>query len=102
SDALKQAISLRPNADYHSNLLNLFQYDEEMSDEELTSAHRQWDTMHASSLLPKSLPAIRVRSSDRPLRLGFVSRDFARHPTSFLSLSVLESLDKSKCRIVCY
>src|SRR6185369_5605873 len=42
------------------------------------------------------------RSPDRPLRLGFVSADFGRHPTGFFLVRALENLDARQCEIVCY
>ncbi len=43
-----------------------------------------------------------VAPTGKPLRIGFVSADFGRHPIAFLGLPALEHLDRTACSIVCY
>ena len=68
----------------------------------LLDAHRQWAAAYARQFLPKLPTTAPQRDRKRSLRLGFVSADFARHPTGFMVLPILENLDKNGCSIVCY
>ena len=43
-----------------------------------------------------------ARDPERPLRLGFISRDFRRHPVAFLLIGTLQALDPEKFETVCY
>lgn len=99
--AFKYALQVEPTPVRHSRLLVTMQYVADVSPETLLAAHRQWNANYAQPLLP-SAPAGAVRTTSRPLRLGFVSADFCTHPTAFLSLAALEHLDKRECSIVCY
>ena len=42
------------------------------------------------------------RAANRPLRLGFVSADFAGHPTGCLVSPAFEHLDRAAISMVCY
>ena len=44
----------------------------------------------------------RAAIPDRPLRLGFVSPDFGRHPVGYFLIRGLENLDRGQCETVCY
>jgi protein O-GlcNAc transferase len=98
-EALQQAYALQPSPRLHSKLLMASQYAAEPTAAQLLVAHRHWDAVHARSLLPATL---RLERKTGPLRIGFVSKDFRRHPIGFLALPLLEALDKSACSITCY
>jgi protein O-GlcNAc transferase len=100
--SLRRAVELAPGPESHSKLLVGMQYDDGASPEELLAAHRQWDAAYARPLLPVSPPPVVRRDPTRPLRLGFVSADFGRHPAGFMVLPGLEHLDKSQCSLACY
>jgi protein O-GlcNAc transferase len=99
--ALRRALALKPNVDYHSNLLQILQCAEDVSPEGLLLAHRQWNAAYAAALYPNPPPAP-IRSRASQLRLGFVSADFGRHPTGYLGLRPIECLDKTHCSVVGY
>jgi protein O-GlcNAc transferase len=100
--ALRRALSIEPSVDYHSNLLQVLQYAEEVNPQGLLDAHRHWDSIYAAPLYPNPPPSQAPRRAKSLLRLGFVSADFGRHPTGFLGLRPLECLDKSRFSLVCY
>src|SRR5205085_5881703 len=91
-----------PDPQRHSRLLMNLQYADEANPTDLLVAHREWDAHYARPLLDPSLQSPFFPRAGRPLRLGFVSADFGRHPTGFLVLPALEHLDKAACSIVCY
>ncbi|WP_316976195.1 tetratricopeptide repeat protein [Shumkonia mesophila] len=56
----------------------------------LLREHRIWDTRFGR--VPVPVPTNR-RDPEKPLRVGFVSADFARHPVGFFVLKLLENHD---------
>ena len=83
-----------PNPAYLSHLLQTMQYIEGLSPSELLNAHRQWDAVFAAPVTAQATRNRLVARNDRPLRIGFVSTDFGRHPIGFLVLPLLEVIDK--------
>ncbi len=103
ADAFRQSLALQPNPIHHSNLLQILQYTDGVSPDALLAAHREWNNTYASSFSGLSASPTLPRShSSRPLRLGFLSADFGRHPTGWLALRPMECLDKSQCSVACY
>jgi predicted O-linked N-acetylglucosamine transferase (SPINDLY family) len=68
----------------------------------LAEAHAQWELRHAAPLRATWRRFANMPDSERPLRLGFVSADFARHPVGTFLVRVLESIDPSACTTFCY
>lgn len=102
SASMRQAVALAPDPHRHSRYLLKAQYGDELTPAELLAAHREWDTRYGSRVAPPNPPGVHMRPAGRRLRIGFVSADFAQHPTGFLVLPAMEQLDKSRCEIVCY
>jgi predicted O-linked N-acetylglucosamine transferase (SPINDLY family) len=98
--ARRRAYSLDPRPDRHTRLLMAMQYAGDPTPTQLLETHREWDSDHARQFLPPE-SSKRSRSS-KPLRLGFISQDFARHPIAFLASPAFQQLTKLKCPIVCY
>src|SRR5204863_9389297 len=76
------------------------QYADGITPEALLAAHREWNAAYTpqSALRNPHSPL----APHSPLRLGFLSADFGRHPTGWLALRPIECLDKSQCSVVCY
>ncbi|MBW8883704.1 MAG: tetratricopeptide repeat protein, partial [Planctomycetia bacterium] len=105
ADAFRRSLTLKPNPIHHSNLLQILQYMDDVTPEALLAAHREWDATYALNSTLPSPPNLKPETWNlkrAPLRLGFLSADFGRHPTGWLALRPIECLDKSQCSIVCY
>ena len=100
ADALRRSLTFRPDAARHSNLLQILQCADNVAQDVLLAAHQQWNVLYATPI--RHVGPIRHRDRNKPLRLGFLSADFGRHPLGFMTLRPLELLDKSHCSIVCY
>ena len=120
----RRALEIKPKfAEVHSNLIFSLNYRPGITLAELAEAHAEFDRRHATppdgSTAPpapgenaeklkterlKLFQRISVSAFQRllPLRLGFVSPDFCRHPVGFFLIRVLENLDRSDVEIVCY
>ena len=97
------AIELKPDFDVaHSNYLYTNQYRHGITLEELAALHGEFDHRHAVPLRPSRPPHENDRNPDRRLRLGFVSRDFGRHPVGFFLIRLLENIEQDACEIICY
>lgn len=98
--ALDRALQLEPLAERHSALLTALQYLPSANAAELLPAHRAWDAAFVPRPLAMPPPVRSTRSG--PLRVGFVSADFARHPVAWAVLPLLEQIDRQQCITVCY
>ena len=90
----RRAIDLKPDfVDAHSNWMLAEQYRSGVSLATLGALHREWDSRHAKALAPEAPVWANTREPDRPLKLGFVSADFGRHPVAHFSIRFLEQID---------
>ena len=98
-----QALLSRPHyVMAHSNLVLCEQYRPGATLAGLARSHAEWDRRHASQHRGSWRPWTLERDSERPLRLGFVSADFRRHPVGYFLAPVLEHLDPRFGEVVCY
>jgi predicted O-linked N-acetylglucosamine transferase (SPINDLY family) len=104
-DALHRSLAIQPNPIHHSNLLQIMQYMDNVTLQALLAAHQQWSaTYNPQSAIRNSQSFTPSLSPSVPpsLRLAFLSADFGRHPTGWLTLRAIECLDRSQCSVVCY
>jgi protein O-GlcNAc transferase len=74
-------------------------YQSEVSPEALAAEHRRW----AERFGPRPQVAhANDRDPDRPLRIGYVSGDFRRHPVGWFLAPVLEAHDPARFELFCY
>jgi predicted O-linked N-acetylglucosamine transferase (SPINDLY family) len=76
----------------HSKALFCEQYHPGVTLAGLAESHARWDRRHAAPLHATWRPHAGTRDPDRPLRLGFVSNDFGRHPVGYFLVRTLEAL----------
>ncbi len=99
----RQTLALRPDVSVvHHHLLATLHYLPGLTPQELARAHREFDQRHAAPLQTTWRPHACVPDAERPLRLGFVSPDFCRHPVGYFLVRALENLDRGQCEVVCY
>jgi protein O-GlcNAc transferase len=101
-DAMRRAVTLRPQHSAHSKLLVALHYDAAHTPEQILAEHRAWAATYAQPFAPATPPVARPLSAGRKLRIGFIAMDFSGGPSGFLGLRGLECLDKSQCSVVCY
>ncbi len=99
--ALQRAVELSPDYTRHSRWLAAMQYGANVTAESLLAAHRQWDQLYGQVARLPAIPAS-ASASSRPLRIGFVSTNFNRHPIAFLALPMLEAIDRTRATIILY
>jgi predicted O-linked N-acetylglucosamine transferase (SPINDLY family) len=98
-----RALELRPDfAEARSNLLYTLQYRAGATLAGLAAAHAEYQRLHAAPLRIAWRQHENVRDPDRPLRLGFVSPDFGRHPVGYFLIRALEHLDRDRWETICY
>jgi predicted O-linked N-acetylglucosamine transferase (SPINDLY family) len=64
--------------------------------------HCAWAAQHATPLLQTQDFAATQRDPHKPLRVGYVSGDFTRHPVGFLLRDILRHHDKQQFSIHCF
>jgi predicted O-linked N-acetylglucosamine transferase (SPINDLY family) len=99
----RQALALKPDyADAHSNLLLCLHYHPAADPATIFACYREWHERHASKPAVQMAPHGNRRERDRPLRVGYVSADFKRHPVGYFIEPVLSAHDKAQVRVYCY
>ena len=98
------ALEIKPNLLplAHSKALFCAQYRPGVTLAGLAEAHARWEQSHAAGLRSTWRPFANPPDPERPLRLGFLSADFGRHPVGTFLIRVLECLDRSACRCFGY
>lgn len=97
--AYRKALAAEPASGVaQSNLLHALHFDPSVSPAELADAHRRW----GEQVLVAAPKRARSRAPHHPLRVGYVSADFRRHPVAFLFEPVLAAHDVDRFRIYCY
>lgn len=99
----RHAMRIKPDyGDAHLNLLLAMLYRWPTDPPAILSEHRAWSDAHAKPLEKEITAHANDRSPDRPLRIGYVSADFRRHPVGFFIAPLLEHHDRSNFHIACY
>jgi len=99
----EKALMIRPDyADAHSNLLLCMNYLTDISQAEIFNAHKQWQEQQASGLTGNIPPYTNKLSTDRRLRIGYISPDFRDHSVARFLEPVLVYHDKVKFEIYGY
>jgi protein O-GlcNAc transferase len=73
-----------------------------VSTSEIFEYHREWARHFEQPAADRVFSHERPHPTDRPLRIGYVSGDFGRHPVGFLLRDVARCHDRSKFYIHCY
>ncbi len=98
----RKVIELAPrNAALHSNLLLSLHYTDSFTPQDIFAEHVEWATRHAPpELRRRNHP--NDRSSDRKLRIGYVSPDFNRHPVASFLEAIFTSHDREQFEVFAY
>lgn len=103
--AFSRALVLRP--DYHdadSNRVTCFNYLPDLSGADLKAEHQLWDCRHGNALLPATVATgfPNLPPPGAPLRIGYVSADFGRHPVGYFLDKVLAAHDPAVVEVILY
>lgn len=83
-----------------SNRLLALHYDPAITPGQLAAAHREWGRRHGKAPPPAS--HANPRDPGRPLRLGYVSPDFCRHPVGWFLTGALRHRDRAMFHVTAY
>lgn len=101
--AYRQAIALNPAfSRAHSNVLFALNYLPRLDAGEIFCEHLDWAKTYADPLGAAIMPHANDRTPGRPLRIGYVSPDFRKHPVAYFIESVLAHHDAGRFEITCY
>jgi len=102
-DSFRQALALAPeHAAAHGAALFTLHYDPLIDHAQLLEEHRHWARRHAAALDPGPRRFTRSLDPERPLRIGYLSPDFRRHPIAFFTAPVLEAHNREQYQAICY
>ncbi len=99
----RRALELDPgDATTHSSYLFWRGYLPGASLAGLAADHAAWNQIHAHPLKAAWPARYSPRDAHSPLRIGFVSGDFGRHPVGYFAIRPVEALAQAGCQIACY
>jgi predicted O-linked N-acetylglucosamine transferase (SPINDLY family) len=100
---LKKAVALEPLAlATHSGLLFNLHYHPEVSAGEVAQQHRVFGERFEDELKPRWSAHRNEPDPDRPLRIGFVSGDFCRHPVGYFMADLIPNLGENGLELYAY
>jgi protein O-GlcNAc transferase len=99
----RQMVALCPeDPSAHSALLFNMPFWPNVTPSDILAEARTWNTRHAQALAAQARPNKNDRSSERRLRIGYVSPDFETHVQSLFTIPLLENHDHGRFEIFCY
>lgn len=97
----RRALAIRPDyALAHSNLLFTLSHDADVAVPDVLQQHQRFGQQFDG--LWQAPPHTNERSPNRPLRLGFVSRDLRRHAVAFFIEPIWRHLKRTEFTLVAY
>ncbi len=100
---VRSALALDPDAAaVHSDLISMLNYIDAPAPAELYAECRRWAERFARPLEQQAAPHLNDPSSERRLRVGYVSSGFREHPVAFFIWPVVEHHDRGKFEVILY
>jgi predicted O-linked N-acetylglucosamine transferase (SPINDLY family) len=90
------------SASTHSNLIYAMLHDAASTPLSIEAETRRWNECFGTPSSGAIGLHARAHSSDRRLRIGYVSPDFAEHPAARVVLPILRHHDRSEFEVFCY
>ncbi len=101
----RKSLALSPQTAFvHSNLLYCLAYLEPSSapPDAVARAHRAWEPAHGSPADGIFRKHTNDKNPDRPLRVGYLSPDFRKHPVATFMAPILAAHDAEQVQTVCF
>jgi predicted O-linked N-acetylglucosamine transferase (SPINDLY family) len=99
----RRALELKPDGLItHDNLLLALLYHPDSTPQSLFAEYQKWNQQFAGPLAGFIPPHDNVRDSDRPIRIGYVSPDFANHAVGRFMFPLLAGHDRKCFSVCCY
>jgi protein O-GlcNAc transferase len=101
--AFRESVRLAPtDPQPHSNLLYTLNFVSGMAPQAVFAEHQRWAERHADPLTRTAPPHANPRTTDRRLRVGYVSAHFRGHAVNFFVEPILASHDHGAFEVFCY
>ncbi len=101
NERFRRALTIAPYSDQTAFLFNLHNLPD-ITDKEIFSAHIQWARMHTANITQICHEVRPARSTDAPIRVGYVSADFCYHSVANFIIPVLQAHDRSQVTSLCF
>ncbi|MEW6132893.1 MAG: FkbM family methyltransferase [Pseudomonadota bacterium] len=99
---LQRLLDIAPShADTQSRLVFHSMYYPDLSGKALREGYREWAELYATRPLSPP-PAATAAVPERRLRIGYVSRDFYKHPVAYFLEPILRQHDHAQFEVYCY
>jgi predicted O-linked N-acetylglucosamine transferase (SPINDLY family) len=96
--ALRRSLEIKPSPRAESQLLFVM-HEAERPPQEILAQARQWDGIYGPA---PAQPHVVDHRPDRPLRIGYLSGDFYRHPVATFIAPLLRSHHRDAVEVFCY
>jgi predicted O-linked N-acetylglucosamine transferase (SPINDLY family) len=101
--SFRRAVELQPDVPTaHSNLLFTLLFCPGIDAQAIFEEHRVWSRRFGEPLARLIQPHLNDRSSERRLRIGYISPDFCDHAQSFFTVPLFSAHDHEHFEIYCY
>lgn len=97
----RRALQLGAAFPTHGSFLFNLLYDPQRSPAEFLREAREWSILHAEPYPKKGVRSL-PETTGRRLRIGYLSKDFARHSVSYFIEPVIAHHDRSRFEVYCY
>jgi predicted O-linked N-acetylglucosamine transferase (SPINDLY family) len=99
----RRALEIEPNSTRaHDNLLFTLLFHPLTTPQSLLKECRRWNDVHAEPLKKLIQPLTNDRTSDRRLRIGYVSPNFRAHPIGRFMVPLLKAHNAGEVEVFCY
>jgi predicted O-linked N-acetylglucosamine transferase (SPINDLY family)/predicted SAM-dependent methyltransferase len=101
--SFRKALEIEPNfAEAYSNLLLGLHYVHAEDRQHVLDEHLEWSRRHAKGFGWQAARTPDERRRQRPIRIGYLSGDFQRHPVAHFIEPVLAAHDRARFEVFCY
>jgi protein O-GlcNAc transferase len=101
--AFERALAINPSfVAAHSNLVYTMIFHEGHRPEEILARHLEWNRRHAEPLAVHRRPHDNDATSDRRLRIGYVSPDLRENVLAHFMIPLFERHDHARFEVFCY
>ena len=98
----RKSLELKLDPVQHSNLLYCLNFDPQYDPPTIFAEHLEWARHHAEPLTAQVLAHPNDRTSERRLRIGYISPHFREHAINYFTEPVLAAHDHERFEIYCY
>ena len=100
--AYRKAIELDPDPRIASSMIFSMHFQSDIPPRQIFEECAKWNARYALPLMPQALHFDNERSTQKRLRIGYISPDFRRHSQSQFTIPLLSGHEHDRFEVFCY